>query len=102
MISVFQLQQKYINLYKQFRDYIWDYDTVEMLANLEIAIFKACPNIYECKNLFNTLRSNIQDVILEDEDLNEAVQDFSDLLDENSDVYCPVNIIKERIQNEDQ
>ena len=102
MISTFRLQQAYINLYKQFRNYIWDYNKVEMLANLEMAIFKACPDITECKMLFNTLKINIQDIVSEDEDFKEVIDDFSELLDSDTEIYCPITVIKERVQDEDK
>lgn len=101
MISTFRLQQGYINLYKQFRNYIWDYANIETLCNLELAVFRACPDISECRILFNTLKSNIQDILSDDEDFKEAVDEFSELLDD-TEAYCPIIAIKERIQDEDK
>ena len=102
MISASRLQQAYIDLYKQFRNYIWDYKDVEMLANLEFAIFKACPDIIECKNLFDCLKIDVMDVSLEDEDFQQAIDDFSELINNETSIYCPITVIRERIQDEDK
>lgn len=104
MISAKDLQRAYVNLYRQLRNYVWDVDTVEHLANFEIEVYNRFPDLAEIKRLFEILKKDTADVVeMEQEDsevytyedtLEDVIKAFDDVLygeDANSiysDLYC--------------
>lgn len=85
MTSSKQLQNAYVNLYRELRNYIWGFDTVQAIANLEIEVYSAFPDVSKIQSSFNTLCIDIRSVVDEDEDLAEAVESFKDMLSACSD-----------------
>lgn len=97
MIAAAMIQQAYIDLYKQIRNYIWDYDTVVKLAELEVAAYMAFPDIDKVRYALDQLKVelNSSDVYAEDEDLQKAVDDFSDTLDGADQVFYGLEVPQE-------
>ena len=97
MIAAAMIQQAYIDLYKQIRNYIWDYDTVVKLAELEVAAYMAFPDIDNVRYALDQLKVelNSSDVYAEDEDLQKAVDDFSDTLDGADQVFYGLEVPQE-------
>ena len=60
MITTNDLQRLYVDMYKQIREYLWPFRIVEALADLEIACYKAFPDIDEVKKCFRRLSSEIK------------------------------------------
>lgn len=87
MISLVELQNKYIELYSQLRKYIWDYDVAEQIAELEIATYKAFPDIVEVRGKLDRLSRDIRNVRVDDEDLQKAFDNFYELLDASDSIY---------------
>lgn len=103
MIAAAMIQQAYIDLYKQIRNYIWDYDTVVKLAELEVAAYMAFPDIDKVRYALDQLKMelNSSDVYAEDEDLQKAVDDFSETLDGADQVFYGLEVPQE-IQYKDK
>lgn len=98
MSSSKQIQNEYINMYTYLRNYIWGFDTVERLANLEIAVYSSFPDIDEIKSIFNTLYVDVKDVLDEDEELAEAVNSFKELIESiEGDFYLKLDKVQEAI-----
>lgn len=97
MISSFDIQNAYNALYKELRKYIWDFSVVVALADLEVAVYKRFQDIHDVKMKFYRLRSDISDVIYSDEDLKYAVDNFGELLNEDT-VYVKINQVEEVLQ----
>lgn len=97
MIAAAMIQQAYIDLYKQIRNYIWDYDTVVKLAELEVAAYMAFPDIDKVRYALDQLKVelNSSDVYAEDEDLQKAVDDFSETLDGADQVFYGLEVPQE-------
>lgn len=97
MIAAAMIQQAYIDLYKQIRNYIWDYDTVVKLAELEVAAYMAFPDIDKVRYALDQLKIelNSSDVYAEDEDLQKAVDDFSETLDGADQVFYGLEVPQE-------
>lgn len=100
MISSSEIQSTYNDLYKEIRKYIWGFDAVNALADLEIASYKACSDIYEIKKCLDKMHSYAREVEREDEDLKSAFDAFYKLLDDQSDVYVKLLKVKEDVQDE--
>lgn len=86
MISSKELQNKYIKLYTELREYIWPTNTVEFIAELEIEVFSAFPNMDRVRKIFSNLKQSIIDHGLDlsdedNEDLSEKLESFQNLLD---------------------
>ena len=97
MIAAAMIQQAYIDLYRQIRNYIWDYDTVVKLAELEVASYMAFPDIDKVRYALDQLKTelNSSDVYAEDEDLQKAVDDFSETLDGADQVFYGLEVPQE-------
>ena len=102
MISVFKIQQKYNDLYTQFRNYIWNYDIVEKFVDLELECYKACPDVLKIRNILTMLESKIHDILMKDEDFKEVFDDFKDTVQEDDTSYYGIHVVNEVIQDENQ
>ena len=101
MIAAAILQSAYNDLYKEIRNYIWDYDTVEKLADLETAVYMVFPDLDKVRNNLNKLRNDISsaDVYEEGRELQKAFDRFEERLDGADAVYyglqAPVEVIND-------
>ena len=98
MISSRDIQNSYINLYRNLRNYVWEFHTVELLAELEIAVYKSFPDIDEIRNIFNHLYQDVRDVMRNDEDLRDSVESFKSIISQkDTEFYFKLNQVKEVI-----
>ena len=81
MVSGNELQNAYIDLYSELRRYIWSYQDVRTLANLEIETFKRFPDVSQVRKYLNLMEMSARFVTNDDEDVMLAFQDFKDVLD---------------------
>lgn len=95
MISSNDLQTAYVNLYKQLRNYIWDYDTVERIAELEIAVHTRFPDINTVRSKFKSIEMDVRDMCQEDEELNEAVKRFNEAIQSDDSFYAKLDKLNE-------
>ena len=94
------LQSAYIDLYTELRKYIWDFKTVEKIAELETATYQTFPDIDDVRNKFNSLELDIRSSAIdlnEDIDLQQALQEFSEVLNDDSDIYAKLTQVREVI-----
>lgn len=97
MISSLRIQSAYVDLYKQVRKYIWDFATVEKLADLEVAVYKAFPSMEDVSKCFDKLRSDLKFKEKDDEDLKNACDKFKQVIDSDSETYFKVYQVDEVI-----
>lgn len=97
MISYAIIQSAYVNLYKQLRRYVWDFSIVELIADLEVACFKAFPDINDIIKKYEKLDRDIRLTIKDDEDLNKELDKFRDTISDESEVYVKLYSVKEVI-----
>lgn len=96
MISCRELQNAYIHMYENLRNYIWGFKTVEHLANLEVAIYSSFPDLATVNKEFNALYLDIREMLEEDEDLSASVKEFKDILDNiEGDFYLKLDQVQE-------
>lgn len=102
MIAAAILQSAYNDLYKQLRNYIWDYETVVKLADLEVATYMTFPDIDKIHHAFGKLKSDIEtsDVWSDDEDLQKAVDSFEDKLDGADQLFYEL-VVPEEVKTTD-
>lgn len=100
MISYADIQHCYNNLYVEARKYLWDFEAVNALADLEIACYKTCQDIEEVTHALDKFLSYAYDVQIEDEDFAKAVTAFHTLLDDADSTYVKLYKVNEVIDNE--
>lgn len=94
MISSQQLQTQYIDLYKVLREYTWPMRIVELIADLEIAIFQMFPSMENVRSIAGRLLSEIDRTIPEPEDQEEVNKMLIELQDKCDDtVFCKIMIM---------
>lgn len=97
MILSTSLQNAYVDMYKEVRNYIWGIDVVEKLAELELSVYQALPDITDIKKKFNTFYSYVKTTAKEDNELQGALQAFRDMLDSADDVALKLTKVQEVI-----
>ena len=107
MIAAAIIQNAYNDLYKQLRNYIWEYDTVVKIADLEVAAYMAFPDINKVRWAYNQLASDVStsDIWADDEDLQKAFDNFEEKLDGADTIYyglfVPEEVVNTDIPNAD-
>lgn len=95
MLDSMEIRNLYNTLYSEMRKYIWDFDTVKCLADLEISCYDALQDIQAvCSNL-NKLSLMVHDIRRDDELLDSAFSDFEELLDYSDDVFLKIFQVSE-------
>lgn len=98
MNSSKEIQNAYVDMYTNLRNYIWEFDTVERLANLEIEVYNSFPDIDKIKSAFNALYLDVRYVLNEDEKLSESVEGFKELIESiEGDFYLKLAKVQEAI-----
>ena len=89
IITSSDIQVAYTKLYACMMNYLWDFNTVKNLANLEIAIYKRFPDKEEMEKYINLLEHDIDDTFNNPE--------YSD----SEDFKKRFNVLKDYIENYD-
>lgn len=84
-LSAQDLRNIYQKLYAKMRDYLWPYDTLETLANIEVNIFSAFVDIQKLRTDCGKLYSAIKDTCKEDEELAKIYNRLAKIID-NDDI----------------
>lgn len=87
MITLQDLTRQYVKLYECVRNYIWPFETVQDLAELEIAIYNRFPDIEDVKSKFDKFYRDIQLECKDDEELNAQVEAFRDIINSEDIIY---------------
>ncbi len=89
MITAVALQNAYNDLYVAMRNYIWDFDTVEALADLEIGVYQTFPDIDNVKKKLNALKRLVSFtyVYREDEKIQSAFDEIESQI-EDTEIYA--------------
>lgn len=89
IIDMHDISYAYVKLYRELRNYIWPYETVEHIAELEIAVHNRFPNLQDVRTYFNLLRQDINRSNIDDEDLDKAVEQFESYIEsDDNTVYA--------------
>lgn len=93
MISAKQLQSSYNKLYACLRNYIWPYDIVNTIAELEISVYDTFPNTSEILIHFTRLNNFCKMYLNDDEELIKALSSFDDTLKQaDSGIYAKLDV----------
>lgn len=101
IIDMQDISHEYVRLYRELRNYIWPYDTVEHIAELEIAIHNRFPNLQDVRKYFNLLCQDINRSEVDDEDLDRAIKQFESCIEsEGNTMYATLIKTEEVYPNE--
>lgn len=89
-----QLKTAYNRMYAVLSDYIWDYDIVEALVDVELETYKIFPDIESLRNKLRSLRMLVRQTTDESRIL-DAISAFSDAVDDVEGVYAKIVYPKE-------
>ena len=89
-----QLKTAYNRMYAVLSDYIWDYDIVESLVDVELETYKIFPDIESLRNKLRSLRMLVRQTADESRIL-DAISTFSDAVDDVEGVYAKIVYPKE-------
>lgn len=91
------MQKSYNKLYTQFRNYVWEFDIIESLADLEVEIYQTFPDMGKVKSKYKKLRQEVSytGAFQHYEELKEAFDTFEESLDEADELYVNIKSFKE-------
>nr|DAZ19357.1 MAG TPA: hypothetical protein [Caudoviricetes sp.] len=95
MTSSVIIQNKYISLYKLLRNYLWNFQTVEDIAELEMECFRALPDVDRIKMKLNAVSNAAIYVTRDDDKLKECLDSFYELLNDSS--VCKKILISQEV-----
>lgn len=98
MVSQSDLKNCYNDIYRVLRDYIWSYPVIDALADLEISVYQACPDIVAVRTNFYRLDQLVRDVKFDDDEFKKAFDRFSDCMNEDDVVYTKLDRVNEVTQ----
>lgn len=106
VITSSDIQVKYEQLYEFLMDFLWEFTTVQALANLEIAIFKRFPDKDEMLRCLANLKRSIiytANELAEDDEIEfkEAIEDLEDAINNYKDAGCELYSVEELIDDPD-
>ena len=96
MVQATTLQSAYVDLYSKLRNYVWDFETIQAIADLEIATYQTFPDLEHIQGCLESLWSTISlGYSIDDEDLSDAYDSFKDVLSESDEIYAGIQVFKE-------
>lgn len=101
MITLQDLTRQYVKMYEAVRKYIWPFETVQDLAELEIAIYNRFPDIENVKSKFNKFYQDIRLECQEDEELDAQIEVLRDIINSEDIVYSLLYKVNEVYDYED-
>ena len=88
MLASRDFMNKYEKFYDAIRQYLWPYDVLEELAEVEVDIYSAFIDRPKLQQDFAKLRKSIKDVLEEDDYFRKTTKELEDLVnDEDLDSY---------------
>ncbi len=99
MVNSSDIQLAYIDLYKNIRKYIWDLDSVELIAKIEDEANKSFPDVGNLNHLLDQLKQISKENKIDKELLN-SIDDFKHIISDvtSDDIYTSIISFKEIIQ----
>ena len=101
MVSSQELQNAYNWFYECMREYVWDMDVVEILAELEVGVYDAFPDKEKLVKTAERLEREIREFYKDDEDLEKSFTELKELIDSDDRLYLPLYKVNEVLVKED-
>ena len=106
LVTSSDIQVQYEKLYKFLMEFLWEFTTVQALANLEIAVYKRFPDKEEMEQCLRDLKREISYTYNEmaeddDEEFKEAFDDLEAAIEDydEENTSCELYAVEEVIDN---
>ena len=92
-----QLKIAYTRMYSVLSDYIWDFDIVAALVEVEVETYRLFPDLELLRNNIRTLRMLVRQVVdrKDDNRILSAIDTFSKAVNDVEEVYVKIDYPKE-------
>lgn len=98
-ISSQDFRNVYQKLYNDIRHYLWPFDVLEILSDIEVNIYSAFINLDKLRIDFAKLKNAMKDVLEDDEWLSKDVNNMQKLLeDKDAGSYLRIPRVNETNQ----
>lgn len=97
MTTSTRLQNCYIHLYSELRRFIWDYNAVFTLGNLEAAVYQRFPDMDDVKKWLNMMYMEARSTTRDDEAVMKAFDEFFRALEPSNNIYSKLPQVEEVI-----
>lgn len=97
MVGSTILQDAYNKLYVQLRKYIWSFEAVNAIADLEIECYKSFADLLSVKRHLDNLSLFARDLFKDDEDLKKAFDAIYDIIENEEETYVKLLAVKEEV-----
>ena len=91
MITSKKLQHSYNKLYANLREYIWPYNIINCIADLEVETYQSFPDSQKLRGIFNNLKVECNRLVTNDEDLERSFEEYNELLNDSNHIYAKLN-----------
>lgn len=106
MTSYLEIARRYEDFYNEFRRYLWPYNVLEDLANVETGIYTAFTDVDKLKAYIERLKSPIKVLLkdTEDEKLKKTFDSLYKIISEltNDNIYAYLRRVEEVNPGEDK
>lgn len=93
MTNSANIQTAYNKFYRCMRNYIWDFKTIDLLAELEISIYRRFPDIADTQKVLEKLKAKIDKTMKEDEEFQRAYDRLKKVLADTEVVFTIIRDI---------
>lgn len=92
-----KLKIAYTRMYSVLSDYIWDFDIVAALVEVEVETYRLFPDLELLRNNIRTLRMLVRQVVdrKDDNRILSAIDTFSKAVNDVEEVYVKIDYPKE-------
>lgn len=92
-----KLKIAYTSMYSVLSDYIWDFDIVAALVEVEVETYRLFPDLELLRNNIRTLRMLVRQVVNRKDDnrILSAIDTFSKAVNDVEEVYVKIDYPKE-------
>lgn len=97
LINSASFRSAYEKFYKEMRNYLWDLNTLNILADIEVATYQSFIDVAELEVKLRKLQQIIRPIMEDDEYLEDAFNAFNELAEDAKDakLYCKLYQVEE-------
>lgn len=91
-----EIQTAYNNIYKAMRQYIWEFEAVNALADFEVECYQAFPDLLKLNQKYNRLKLYAKNCF-DDKEFKKPFDDFEKLLKNTDGLFVKLTQVNEVI-----
>lgn len=97
MVTATSLQTTYNKFFTEFRNYIWNFSIIESLADLEIEVYQAFPDMESLKSKCKKFKRQISstEAYKQDDKFKTTFEEFESSVEEVDTLYANIKTFRE-------